>query len=38
MSAEGSTMLKRKIEKDILHWIEGGKKALLIYGIRHWTT
>ncbi len=27
-------MLKRKIEKDILHWIETSKKALLIYGVR----
>ena len=27
-------MLKRKIEKDILRWIEGGDKALLVYGVR----
>lgn len=27
-------MLKRKIEKDIIHWIETGEKALLIYGVR----
>lgn len=27
-------MLKRKIEKDIMHWIEGSDKALLIYGVR----
>ena len=27
-------MLKRKIEKDIMHWIESGDKALLIYGVR----
>ena len=27
-------MLKRKIEKDIMRWIEGGDKALLIYGVR----
>lgn len=27
-------MLKRKIEKDILRWIECGEKALLIYGVR----
>lgn len=27
-------MLKRKIEKDILHWIESSDKALLLYGVR----
>ena len=27
-------MLKRKIEKDIMHWIDSGDKALLIYGVR----
>ncbi|MBR4744822.1 MAG: AAA family ATPase, partial [Oscillospiraceae bacterium] len=27
-------MLKRKIEKDIMHWIKTSKKALLIYGVR----
>ncbi|HPX27853.1 MAG TPA: AAA family ATPase, partial [Treponemataceae bacterium] len=27
-------MLKRKIEKDIMHWIEGSEKALLVYGVR----
>lgn len=27
-------MLKRKIEKDIGHWIESSDKALLIYGVR----
>ena len=27
-------MLKRKIEKEISHWIETGEKALLIYGVR----
>lgn len=27
-------MLRRKIEKDIRHWIECGDKALLIYGVR----
>lgn len=27
-------MLKRKIEKDIMHWIEKSEKALLIYGVR----
>ena len=27
-------MLKRKIEKDIMHWINDGDKALLIYGVR----
>ena len=27
-------MLKRKIEKDIMHWIESSDKALLIYGVR----
>ena len=27
-------MLKRKIEKEILHWIETSEKALLIYGVR----
>ena len=27
-------MLKRKIEKDIMHWIETSEKALLIYGVR----
>ncbi len=27
-------MLKRKIEKDIMRWIEGSDKALLIYGVR----
>ena len=28
------TMLKRKIEKDIMHWIEGSNQALLVYGVR----
>lgn len=27
-------MLKRKIEKDILRWLEDSEKALLIYGVR----
>ena len=27
-------MLKRKIEKDIMHWIDSSDKALLIYGVR----
>ncbi|RRD95477.1 DUF4143 domain-containing protein [Clostridiales bacterium COT073_COT-073] len=27
-------MLKRKIEKNIRHWIENSEKALLIYGVR----
>ena len=27
-------MLKRKIEKDIMHWIKSSDKALLIYGVR----
>lgn len=27
-------MLKRKIEKDIMRWIENGENALLIYGVR----
>ena len=27
-------MLKRKIEKDIMHWINNSDKALLIYGVR----
>lgn len=27
-------MLKRKIEKDIMHWIESSNKALLVYGVR----
>ena len=27
-------MLKRKIEKDIMRWIEHSEKALLIYGVR----
>ena len=27
-------ILKRKIERDIMRWIEGGDKALLIYGVR----
>jgi len=27
-------MLKRKIEKDIMHWIDSCDKALLIYGVR----
>ena len=27
-------MLKRKIEKEIMHWIESSDKALLIYGVR----
>lgn len=27
-------MLKRKIEKAIMHWIETSEKALLIYGLR----
>ena len=30
----GEKMLKRKIEKDLLHWITSGEKALLIYGVR----
>ena len=28
------TMLRRKIEKDIMHWIESSEKALLVYGVR----
>lgn len=28
------TVLKRKIEKDIMRWIENSEKALLIYGVR----
>ena len=27
-------MLKRKIEKDIVHWIENSDRALLVYGVR----
>ena len=27
-------MLKRKIEKDIIHWINSSNKALLVYGVR----
>lgn len=27
-------MLQRKIEKDIMRWIENSKKALLVYGVR----
>ena len=27
-------MLKRKIEKDIMHWISNSEKALLVYGVR----
>ncbi len=27
-------MLNRKIEKDIMHWIEGSNMALLVYGVR----
>ena len=27
-------MLNRKIEKDIMHWIEDSDKALLVYGVR----
>lgn len=27
-------MLKRKIEKDIIHWIQNSEKALLVYGVR----
>lgn len=27
-------MLKRKVEKDIMRWIESGDKALLLYGVR----
>ena len=27
-------MLKRKVEKDIIHWIETSNKALLVYGVR----
>lgn len=27
-------MLRRKIEKDIMHWIESSQKALLVYGVR----
>lgn len=27
-------LLKRKIEKDIIHWIENSEKALLVYGVR----
>ena len=34
MSMEVLMMLKRKIEKDIMRWIEGSDKALLIYGVR----
>lgn len=32
--AEVMAVLKRKIEKDIMHWIETSEKALLIYGVR----
>ena len=28
------TMLRRKIEKDIMHWIKSSEKALLVYGVR----
>ena len=31
---EVQMMLKRKIEKDIMHWINSSDKALLIYGVR----
>ena len=31
---EVMAVLKRKIEKDIMHWIETSEKALLIYGVR----
>jgi possible ATPase len=31
---EVPVMLKRKIEKDIMRWIESSDKALLIYGVR----
>ena len=27
---KASTMLQRKIEKDIMHWIESSQKALLV--------
>lgn len=27
-------MLKRKIEKEIMRWIERSEKALLVYGVR----
>ena len=27
-------MLKRKVEKDIVHWIENSDRALLVYGVR----
>lgn len=34
LNMEVLLMLKRKIEKDIMHWIDGGDKALLVYGVR----
>lgn len=33
-TTQGVCMLKRKIEKDIKHWIESSDKALLLYGVR----
>ena len=27
-------MLKRKVEKDIIHWVENDDRALLVYGVR----
>ena len=34
LDVEVLIMLKRKIEKDIMHWIDSSDKALLIYGVR----
>lgn len=34
LDVEVLMMLKRKIEKDIMHWIDSSDKALLIYGVR----
>lgn len=34
LDVEVLKMLKRKIEKDIMHWIDSSDKALLIYGVR----
>lgn len=34
LDMEVPMMLKRKIEKDIMHWIDSSDKALLIYGVR----
>lgn len=34
IGVEVLAMLKRKIEKDIMRWIETSEKALLVYGVR----